>query len=878
MHSPGVKSPIVQLIKERKGLIGRFLQGDTSRFFAHHAEILDDYFRESFAASSIGPQIQVEKNPYAIVALGGYGRKEQCIHSDVDVMLLFKKRIPDQAKQLVQEIIYPLWDTGIDVSHATRSVKECTSLASQDFEVLTSLIDGRFICGISLLYSDLAERLREKVLQRQARAYVDWLCDKNQERHNRFGDSTYLLEPNLKEGMGGLRDFHAMLWAGRASYDITEPRDLEFFGHLSHEEFVSLTHALRFVRNARNWLHHLSRRKCDQLYFEYQIKMAEALGFQSGNGQEPVEKFLGALHKQMEFLKRQHLIFLSGAMRKRKKFSIKNRRKRALSTGIELVNNALDFESPEAIVRRPHVLIKIFEKSAMLIKPLSVSASRLVREFLFLVDAKFQSSKGVLKAFRHILSASPQSFNVLNEMLNTGMLVALIPEMQGIVDRVQYDEYHLYPVDKHLLRTVQILKELRDAAPDSDDAFYAKLYSEVRNPELLLWAGLLHDAGKGGQEPDHGHHAQRGAAIVKPLFERMGFCRKDIEAIAFLVREHLFLIHTATRRDINDETIIIRCARRLQNDDHLKMLYLLTVADSKATGPKAWNDWKAALLKELFFKILRIMRAGELGTPAAADVAGEKRKEVLRLASSMSKQDLENLFEQLPPRYLLYTPAQEIVRHIALYSNLGQGPSVLEAKVYPGTDSRTVTVCARDFPGIFSKIAGVFTLNNLDILSAQIYTWRNQIALDIFHVKPPADRIHEEKTWQRVDSDLKAVLNGKTVLPQALEKKGTLHQAAGQVSRRPDSIVFDNALSGFFSIIEVHTHDFPGLLYKITNALFQCGLDICFAKIGTRADQVVDVFYVRDFDGQKIDDPDQIALIKVFIEGVLKTGRPEKQG
>ncbi len=879
MHGTGFQSPIAQLVQGRKGLIGRFLKGDHGRFLEKHAELLDEYFRESFAVSSVGPQLGVEKNPCAIVALGGYGRKEQCIRSDVDVLFLFKKGIPDKAKELVREIIYPLWDTGLDVGHATRSLKDCADLASRDFEVLTSLIDGRFICGISSVYSNLMEKCCRKVLQKQRQGYINWLLKKNKDRHHRYGDSTYLLEPNLKEGLGGLRDFHAMLWAGRALYDITDPRDLEFLGHLSHEEFVSLSEALSFIRHVRNRLHHMSGRKCDQLYFEYQVRLARALGFEAENGQQPVEAFLGALHKQMEFLKRQHLIFLGAAAEKKRKYLQKKSSRRSVSKGIELINDSLYFHCPEAILHNPLLLIRIFEKSVVLKKPLSLAATRLVKEFLCLVDTKFQKSKSVIKSFKHILAAPSQRFSALTEMLNTGMLVALIPELKGVVDRIQYDEYHLYPVDKHLLRTVQILKELRDAEPDSDNAFFADIFREVRNPELLLWAGLMHDAGKGEGDPNLEHHAHRGADIVARVLPRMGFSKEEVDSIAFLVREHLFLMHTATRRDIHDERTVVRCAGRFVDDDHLKMLYLLTVADSRATGPKAWNDWKAALVKELFFKIAHILRGGELGSPAAADTAEAKRQAVFNLTSSMSKDQRNLFFDQLSSRYLLYMPSRDIVRHMDMYQKLDPRPFVLETQTDPGADFRTVTVCAKDFPGLFSKIAGVFTLNTMDILSAEIYTWRNHIALDVFRLKPPADEIREKEIWKRVNNNLEAVLKGELDLPSALEKKiYSGRTARKEISLMPDKIVFDNESSDFFSVLEVYTHDFPGFLYKITHALFQCGLDICFAKIGTKVDQVVDVFYVRDFEGQKIDDPDQIALIKAFIQGILVTGRPTSSG
>jgi len=877
VHMSPQQSPISLLREKREGLIARFVKGNEPCFLERHTEILDEYFHESFFSSSVGPQMRMEKNPYAIVALGGYGRKEQCLHSDVDVLLLFKKKIPDKAKGLVQEIFYPLWDVGLEVGYAIRSLKECSTLASQDFEVLTSLIDARFLCGIFSLYSDLKEQLRGKVLRRHGRAYLDWLSERNQERHARFGDSTYLLEPNIKEGLGGLRDYHAMLWVALTTYHINEPRDLEFFGHLSHDEFQSLCEALTFIRNVRNWLHHLSGRKCDQLYFEYQVRLAQALGFKQENGQQPVEGFLGALHGQMEFLKRQHLMFLNRAVRAKQKSERKKSPRKAVTAGIEVVRDALDFESPEAILRNPHLLIKIFEMSAVLEKPLSAGASRLVKEFLYLVNERFQRSRAVIKSFQRILSAPPQTFNVLSEMLNTGMMAAFIPEIMGIVNRIQYDEYHLYPVDKHSLRTVQTLKELRDASPDTQDAFYGKLFRELQNPELLLWGCLLHDVGKGGQEQDHDDHASLGAQIAAQVFKRMEFPDRDIEAISFLVREHLFLIHTATRRDINDEKIVVQCARKFRDVERLKMLYLLTVADSRATGPKAWNDWKAALLKELFFKVFHILKKGELATPAASEVVEKKKEKVFQRAVSIPTNTLETLFDDMSPRYLLYTSSKDILHHIELFHSLGQDPCVLETKVNPRTNYRTATICARDFPGLFSRIAGVFTLNNFDILSAQIYTWRNDIALDIFKVKAPPDTILEDEMWDRVNKDLKAALRGELDLSTALDQKVLAYQSLQRKTpRKPDKVNVDNETSDFFTIIEIYTHDFPGLLYRITNTLLRCGLDTRVAKIATKADQVVDVFYVRDFDGQKVDSPEQVAAIKKTIKEVLANGANSK--
>jgi len=600
-----------QLQQKTKGLIARLLKGAESEFLKQHARLLDDYFRQAFETSMVGPRMDIGKNPYAIIALGGYGREEQCIHSDVDLLFLFKKKVPKEAENLIEEIIYPLWDIGLDVGYATRSLKECLSLAGKDFNVLIPMLDARFLCGWSLIYADLLDELREKIIGKKSRLIIDWLVEKNELRHAHFGDSAYLLEPNLKEGRGGLRDYHTMLWIGRIAFNVRQFRDLEYLGLLSHEEFQVLSRSITFIWNVRNRIHLICGRKCDQLHFENQVKLAQALNYPKTNGQEPVERFMGELHGQMESLKQQHLVFLYelGFDQKRKR-KRKSQKKTAVD-GLEVIKwGMLNFARPEAIMKEPDLLMKIFEESARLKIPLCAEAKRLVKEFSHLVNETYRISKPVVKSFERILIAPALKFNALNEMLNTGFLESFIPEFHSVSNRIQYDEYHLYPVDKHLLRTVQTVKKF-STAKDSIEPLCEEIYRNLKKKKLLLWAALLHDIGKGEAEEDH---SSKGAEIVKNILTQKGLKPQDVETVVFLVLEHLLLIKTATRRDINDEETAISCARKIKDIERLKMLYLLTVADSIATGPMAWNEWTATLLRDFFFKVLNVLEKGELAT------------------------------------------------------------------------------------------------------------------------------------------------------------------------------------------------------------------------------------------------------------------------
>lgn len=840
---------------------------EDSGFLKQNTRLLDNYFLESFEKSEVGLKMDFSKRPYAIIALGGYGREEQCIHSDVDILFLFEKAVPGEAESLIREIIFPLWDIGFDVGHATRSVKECVNIASQDIEVLTSLLDARFICGMSSLYSKMMERLRKKVISKRSDEFVKLLIERNQQRHLHFGDCAYLLEPNLKEGRGGLRDYHTILWIARIKANIKQPRDLEYYGCFSHEEFRRLSDSLFFIWYIRNRLHHIVGRKYDQLHFGRQEELAQTMNFGKDNGQQPVEIFLGKLHEKMEFIKYQHTLFLYElGLITRQKIVKKNVRETETS-GMEVKRGMLNFASSKNIPDSPELMIKIFEESARMEIPLSAEARRLVTDFLYLADEKFRTAPFIIRSFEQILIEPAPNFNVLNEMLNTGFLIKFIPEFKCIVNRIQYDEYHVYPVDKHSLHTVQTIKKFGTPDDSTKGALCGELYEDIADKRLLLWAGLLHDIGKGEAG---GGHSQKGEKIAADILTEKGYASEDIEAVSFLVREHLLLMKTATRRDIQDEETAIFCARRIKNTDYLKMLYLLTVADAISTGEKAWNDWLSALLTSLFLHVLDILEKGEFATTEAVGVVEKKKRDVLETASKPLN-GVQSLFNVMSPRYLLYMPTPDILEHIRLYREMGSADFVWKITKSPELDMRTVSICAKDAPGLFSKISGVFTLNSIDILNAQIYTWKNNIALDIFEVKPPPDQLFEDEKWERAAENLRSALSGELVLSEALEKKMSGYRVRPYISERPHRIIVDNKSSSFFTLIEVVTYDFPGLLFKITDALFRCDLDLLVAKIATKVDQVVDVFYVRTFDGEKVDSPDQEAKIKAMIEKVLPT-------
>ncbi|MEJ2037496.1 MAG: [protein-PII] uridylyltransferase [Desulfosarcinaceae bacterium] len=842
----------------------------TAEFLRAHTEVEDEYFLAGFAQSAVGPQMGIMRNPYALIALGGYGRAEQCVFSDIDLLILFEHHVPAEAEELVREIVYPLWDLGLEVGHATRSIKETLKLARDDYEVLTALLDGRFICGMSPLYHRLMEQLRAKLLHLKPNKIITWLIDNNRVRHERFGDSSYLLEPNLKEGKGGLRDYHTMQWIARIQSNIKQARDLEYYGYLSHDEYRALRKALRFVWNVRNRLHLLMGRKCDQLHLENQTELAEIMRVKADSGHLPVELLLGELHGCMEFIKQCYRVFVY-ELDQKKRLRRKNKAlKETQVPGLKFNRGMLNFVSPEAVLNNPLLLVQIFEESVAHRAPLSAEARRLVKDFSHKInEPAFRCNPQAVAAFEHVLMRSSGEFDALNAMLDTGYLTSFLPVFRGVVDRIQFDQYHLYPVARHLLRTVLMLKAVSTDKKHELDPLTHQLYQEIRNKKIVFWAALLHDIGKADPA---GGHSERGAIMAEEALKEAGFSSSERGAISFLIKEHLLLFDTAARRDINEEETSLFVARRIGRAEPLKMLYLLSVADAMATGPKAWNQWTASLMRSLFLKTFKAITQGELVSKKAIRNIEEKKERILTAASSASQRKINrNLFTVMSPRYLLYASSQEIASHIALFQKLGEKDFVWRIEKSGDEKTRTITLCAKDRPGLLSRVAGVLTTNSLDILDVHIFTWRNNIALDIFKVQAPPDPLFEEEHWHRTADQLQAALEDRLDLSAKLDlRQGRFKSIQPYTKQRPQKVIVDNESSSFFTIIEVFAWDFPGLLYRITDALFRCRLDIWVAKIATQVDQVVDVFYVRNFDGEKVDRPEDEAGIRAAIEKVLQ--------
>ena len=860
-------SPSDELKHARSELISLFSAGEVSETFQeNYSEIMDSYFRRSVQESETGELLFRHKNPFALVAVGGYGRRDLCLHSDIDALILFDSKVPASAKNMAEDIFYPLWNLGFDLGHGIRSVKDCLGLASENLEALTSLMDARFICGESPLYLGLMERLEKKILPRRGATLSRWLEEQNQMRMAVFGDASSLLEPNLKEGIGGLRDYHHLLWLAKAFFHLRTPKDLEYSGILSHREYAGLESHLKFIHLVRNHLHRESARKNDRLTFDHQERIAEVLAFEDQEDHLAVEQFLSQLHASMASIKSLHRSFVFTHFPGLRRNGPGSGPSEGLHAPFRLEQGEIDFPSATRILSDPLLLLDIFVEGVKAGHPLSLESKRLVREFSYLVDDSFRASDRAARGFLSILNA-PNAFEALDQMQETGFLCVFIPEFEPVQDRVQFDDYHLFPVGRHSLQTVRNLKSLQQER----DILLTDILLDLPAAEPLFVAALFHDIGKTGKD-----HAAKGAVLAKAILKRFGYDRERTDDVCFLVRHHLLLAETATRRDLNDEKIVVQCAEVIGTIERLKMLYLLSWADGKATGPRAWNDWIANLVLELFFKVLHILERGELATPDASRRIRHSMQQVRRqIGDQLSPADQEILFDVMPPNYLIETPPRAIARHITLYATLRQtgtaglgGAFCLEAQAEPSSGTYEVTFLAGDRAGLFSDVAGVMALNNINILSARIYTWRDGTAVDIFTVTPPLDPIRTEEVWERIKRDLAVTFQGRLHLADRLQQKAepTILSRKKTLARQT-RVHVDNEPSDFYTLVEVFTDDRIGLLYRITHTLFTLGIDIRIAKISTKADQVADVFYVLDLEGQKIMEQGKVEKIR---EGLLQ--------
>lgn len=805
---------------------------------------------------------------WCAAAVGGFGRGQLSFASDLDLVFLHKRRLSPSLEAAVRRVVPALWDAGFEVGHMVTSPKDLQQLMRQDFSVQTTYVEAAPAGGDPDFYRRWRGGFLGEFTRSKRGRFLENLRDYRKSRYGRYGESSYLLEPHLKEGVGSLRDIHTIRWIGVIFLGTPLVSALTDAGWLSAEEALWLEQAEDFLWRVRLQLHHLSGKRQDRLLMADQEVLAKRLGFLDGTEGSAVEAFMHLYYRHTARIRRIAGFLLDRLSHETKKPRRFSRRKTVLPGPFLLEDNHLSFMEPERIRERPDQLMTLFWEAAKRGAHFHHQTGRIVRENLGAVDDAVRSDPGVVSKFFDILLHPTRSFAVLRVMMETGFLQTFIPELASVRYRVQHDVYHLYTVDEHLLRTVREMHRLEQGVPSLDPQVDCRhLFHDLADRRILYLAALLHDVGKGQGK----NHSVRGAEMSRTIADRLGLSSEEKGLLEFLIRHHLILPDTALKRDLSDEKPIVRCAMQIGSRAKLRLLYLLAVADSRATGPGAWNTWRASLMDELYGKVDRVLLRGEWRPEDVTRRVDALQAQVLSRCDPADRDAVARWLENLSLRYLLSQPPGEMLRHYAMEKDVARQGLALDARPLEGELWQVTTAC-RDRPGLFATITGVLWLHGLNILSADIYTRSYGIALDILIVEDVPDPLHPEETWERVRRDLLHCVQDPDALAALKERhRPPIPRKAVVGPKKPDRVVLDESASDFYTVIEVYTWDRPGVLHAVTQTLFELGLTIQLAKISTPGAQVVDVFYVTDLDGAKILDPERHGLIEERLLATLRS-------
>lgn len=789
----------------------------------------------------------------ALVAIGGYGRGELNPNSDIDLMFLHNGKTPQRIEIIAQKLLYFLWDMRLDVGYSVRTPGDCQEMANSDLTVKTALLDSRFLTGNRQLFTSYQKTLLTQILPKGSDAFIREKLDELRKRREKYGASVYILEPNIKEGEGALRDLHTALWVAKIKYKITEPKELIIKGVMSEEELAAYNNSLSYLWRIRNELHYIAGRKNDQLTFDAQIKLAQFFGYEDKGKILAVEEFMRDYYLHATKVEHSSSSIVSRCVVREEgtRKLLGYFRRRPVGEGFYVLKGELVIPDESVVEKEPARLMKIFEYAQKHGVSLNIKVKSLIRRSLDLVNDKFRRSKEVNASFFTILRSDKGIAETLQLMHHLEFLNRFIPEFERIYCKVQHDLYHIYTVDVHSLFAVDEIVRLQQGEHAKELPLLTRLANEVDKRELLLLAVMLHDIGKG----EGGGHADIGASLVPTIARRMGLTKEDSERLEFLVKNHILMAHIAQRRDLHDERMIIQFARQMGKSENLKMLYLLTYADIKGVGPDVWTDWKALLLQELYEKAFQVLERGDFRLEASSErVRKVKRKVVEILEGEYPVAAVKEELKAMTIRHILSNQPEVLAEHVKILQALGENKIIMKVAHEIEKGYSNFTICTLDVPGLFSMITGVMAANSVNILGAQIHTSTNGKALDVLQVNSPQGFvITDESRWQRLQEDMRQVLEGKVRVAALVEKRQRPTLLIEKPKPKfPTRVEIDNEVSVDYTVIDIYTHDKIGLLYRITSTLTDLGLYIGVSKISTKVDQVADVFYVKDIFGHKV--------------------------
>jgi len=791
-----------------------------------------------------------EAERIAVLGVGGYGRAEMAPQSDVDLLFLTPWKITPWAESVIETMLYILWDLKLKVGHASRTVKDCLRLGREDITIRTALLENRFVCGDATLATELGDKLWGELFRTTGPEFIEAKLAERAERHKRQGGQRYVLEPNVKEGKGGLRDLQTLYWIGKYLHRVPSSQGLVAAGLLSADEYESFARAEDFLWAVRCHLHYLTARATDVLTFDLQVEVAARMGYRDSAGRRAVEHFMQDYFRQATRVGELTRVFLTElearhAKREASLFGLFKRTK-PVNPGYKLVQGRIDVIDPKAFLADKLNLLRVFQEALRTGYLLHPNIMRLVAANLDLIDEAMRDAPEARRIFLALLLDHGNPERALRRMNELGVLSAFIPEFEPIVAMMQFNVYHHYTVDEHIIQTISCLAQIERGALVEDLPLSSSILNGGVNRRVLYVALLLHDIGKGRPED----HSILGAQLARRIAPRLGLDPEESETVEWLVRYHLLMSDMAQKRDIGDPRTLRDFAKAVKTRKRLDLLTVLTVCDIRGVGPGTWNNWKAMLLRQLYKQTSEALEAG------LETVNRENRHEDATLALRARLPDWEKaaLDHEVNRHYAPYWQGLSTDTHLVFARLLqGLGDNEIRIDLHPDPDRDATRACfaLADHPGIFSRLAGALALVGANVVDARTYTSKDGYATAVFWVQDIEGKPYEVTRLPRLRGMIDKTLRGEVVARDALKDRDKLKKRDREF-RFPTHITFDNEGSEIYTIIEVDTRDRPGLLYDLTRTLAASNIYIASAVIATYGAQVVDTFYVKDMFGLKL--------------------------
>ena len=821
----------------------------------------------------------------ALVATGGYGRGLLAPSSDIDLLFLLPYKQTAWSESVVEWMLYVLWDLGLKVGHATRNINECARLAKSDATILTSMLEARQIWGDGQLFSQFKETFwKECVNTTGIKDFVDAKLTERDNRHERLGNSRYLVEPNIKEGKGGLRDLQTLYWIAKYIYQVEDVEELVNVGLITDEEHKKFDKAELLLWTARCHLHFLTGRGEERLTFDVQVEMARRLGYQDHAGTRGVERFMKHyfwVAKDVGDLTRIFCAALEEQSIKSPLSTVKSllpRLRRSTmkdAPGFRIDGNRLTVDKNTVFETDPVNLIKLFylaQKHDLDIHP---DALRLVTRSLHLIRKEVRQSQEANQLFMEILLSKRDPATHIRRMNEAGVLGKFVPDFGKIVALMQFNMYHHYTADEHLIRAIDWLFKIEQGALSDEHPLANEIIHKITNRPVLYVAMFLHDIAKGRP----GDHSILGAEVARKLCPRLGMSKSETETVAWLVQEHLTMSDTAQTRDVTDPKTVQDFAAIVQSPERLKLLLVLTVADIRAVGPGTWNGWKGQLLRQLYHETEAVLSGGFAAKGRQHRVDQAKEDFALEM-EDWKKKDISDYCQRHYDAYWLTYAAETHKFHANLIreSEEKNKKLAITTRIHPFTSVTEVTVYTLDHPGLFAQVAGAFAVCGVNIMDAKAHTTIDGMALDSFTIQDEEGQPIEDKARiDRIKRTLSDAITVKVKVQEKIDTKSRRAKRTAAFSVAPQVFV-DNNASDIFTVVEINGLDRPGLLYDVTRALFGLSLTIASSHVVTFGERAVDVFYVKDAFGMKVTNGNKIKAIERHLLKALTGDDNSRKG